>query len=204
MENQDEMQWDNDGAWKGKCQANDFTLVSATKEDLTNLNSLGAKNISVKYQIYNKSSFKAEVIEITSTNSKFTNKEEFEESLKLGKTKENGENNNFGDGRKGHLMVPGNVLVLYGDTTLGIVLCYYSSKNKQNNPSQAYTREFIEENKDKILKLYKGCETFKRVIIFEHASRSLKKNGIGKIRSLQSCLTRNFKKLSECNLEKEE
>jgi len=201
MESQDEMEWDTDGAWKGKCQANDFTDISATKEDLTNLIALGAKNISVKSQSYNKSSFKAKVIEITSTNSKFPSKEEFEKSLKLGKTDENGENNNFGDGRKGHLMIQGNVLVLYGDTTLGIVYCYYSSKNKQKNPSQSYTREFIKDKKDKILKLYKDCETFKRVIIFEHVSRSLEVCGIDEMRPLKSCLT---KELSECNLEEEE
>ena len=183
------------GMWKSKCQSHDFNENSAIKEILNNLFSLGAENISVGYTKYTRSSFEADIWEVKSDKSKFLNEKEFNESLELCKTNESGENNNFGDGRKSPLMIAGNILTIYGDTTLNTVVAHYSSKDKNHMPLEDYTDKFIEDNKDKILSLYNKSETFIRFIRFEHDSRSLEEHGIDKILPLQKCCTRSFQNL---------
>lgn len=183
------------GMWKSKCGSHKFNETSAIKEILNNLFSLGAENISVGYTKYTKSSFEADIWEVTSDKSKFLNEKEFNESLELCKTNESGENNNFGDGRKSPLMIAGNILTIYGDTTLNTVVAHYSSKDKNHMPLEDYTDKFIEDNKDKILSLYNKSETFIRFIRFERDSKSLEEHGIDQIRPLQKCCTKSFQNL---------
>jgi len=184
----EEMELNKQGAWMSKCSMNKFDIPSSIREILTDQFGIQAKDISVEYKMYQKSSFEAEIIDIKSTASRFPDQETFRASLKLNEKAENGENNNFGDGRKSPLMIPGNVLCVYGDKTLNEAIAYYSYADKNTLP-----KRWREIKGKKILKSHKECETFIRMIIYKSSKKDVKD-----IRSIPKCIQ---KPMNEINSE---
>ena len=172
------MEINTDEPWKSKCSMNKFDIEAALREILTDQFGIEASNISLIFKIYQKSSFTAKIIDIKSTGSCFPDEKTFKASLKLNEKAKNGENNNFGDGRKSPLMIFDNVLVAYGDKQLNLVDVYYSYSEKDTLP-----KKFKGIKEKKILRSHEDCETFIRIVIY----KSSKKDITG-IRAIHKCI----------------